>query len=88
MADTEEPLLLITPNAAAMALLGQILAVDTGEHDDLPVWEVTIPLRITQADLNRCMYGNGDLAVVAFLGEEPVAFPDPEMPRSPFDSPM
>lgn len=83
--DHEEPLLLITPNPAAMALLGSILSVPTGPETDIPVWEVTIPLRITQADLDRCMYGNGDLAQVGFIGHEPVAFPDPEMSISPFD---
>jgi hypothetical protein len=88
MAD-EEPVLLITPNPAAMSLLSTLFAVDADPLGDVPCWETVIHLRITAEDLARCMYGNGDLATIGFLvspdGAEGVVFPDPETPRSPFE---
>lgn len=88
----QEPLLLITPNQAAMELLASLLEEQDTPDGEVPVWEVAIPLRITKADLARVMYGNGDLAKIGFWvtesGADAVAFPDPETPRSPFeDSP-
>lgn len=83
---TEEPALLITPNPAALELMASLLS----EPDDqgVPVWETTIPLRITKADLQRVMTGNGDLARIVFwiddTGVDALAVPDPEVPMSPF----
>ena len=61
----EEPLLLITPNRAAMELLASLLD-EQDDPDTIPAWTTTIPLTITKADLNRVMYGNGDLARIGF----------------------
>lgn len=79
----DEPALLITPNAAAMKLLGTLLD-DEEREGEIGVWTTTIPLTITRADLYRVMYGNGDLARIGFWVDqgvaEAVAFPDPETP--------
>lgn len=79
----DEPMLLITPNAAALELLASLLNEEDSD-EGIPAWTTTIPLTITKADLNRVMYGNGDLARIGFWidegGAEAVAFPDPETP--------
>jgi hypothetical protein len=82
----DEPHLLITPNQAAMKLLARLIE-EPERDDEEPCWEATIPLRITKADLERCMFGNGDLATIGFWiaddgSAEAVAFPDPETPMA------
>ena len=80
----EEPLLLITPNQAALELLATLLEESDEDPDTIPAWTTSIPLTITKADLARVMYGNGDLARIGFWIEdgtaEAVAFPDPDTP--------
>lgn len=84
-----EPMLIITPNAEALDIL-KILVERPADGEEL-AWTATIPLTITREDLQRYMYGQGDLVQIGFWPQadgtvEAVAFPDPEMPASPFGS--
>lgn len=85
-----EPMLIVVPNKEGLELLSEILEEHKANPDgDIPVWETTINLRITPADLQRFMYGNGDLCRIVFWIDEEghadgVAVPDPEVPMSPF----
>ena len=84
-------MLFVVANGAAIELLSSLLDQPVDPHGDVPIWESTIPLRITRADIQRYLYGNGDLVRIAFWvtedGAEAVAGPEPETLRSPFDSP-
>lgn len=87
---SEEPLLLITPNAEAMALLDRLLSEAPNDPTVEVAYEAMIPLRITRADLDRVRYGNGDLAQVGFFvmpdgSAEAVPFTKPDTSRSPFE---
>lgn len=78
-------------NAEAVKLLTALLEQPVDPQGDVPIWENTVPLRITRTDLQRYLYGNGDLVQISFWisedGAEAVAGPDAETPRSLFETP-
>jgi hypothetical protein len=83
-----EPLLILTPNKEAVDLLLTLMEDGSARPGHEPVFETLIPVRITLEDLHRYLYGNGDLVRIGFWitegGVDPVAFPDPDPPLSPF----
>lgn len=91
MTDTpEKPMLFVVANGAAIDLLSSLLDQPVDPHGDVPVWESMVPLRITRTDIQRYLFGNGDLVQISFWvepnGADAIAGPDPETPRSLFDS--
>lgn len=81
-------MLLVVANGAAITLLKNFLDEPVDPTGDVPVFETTIPLRITRADVQRYLYGNGDLAQIVFFGDDAIALPDPEQRLSPLDDRM
>ncbi len=82
-------MLLVVANGAATQMLVDF--VEEHRHDamagseDVAVLETTVPIRITAADAQRYLYGNGDLVQIHLMDGDGIALPDPDPQVSAFD---
>lgn len=83
---TEQPMLLVVANGAATEMLREFVDEHAGQAgDEVAVLETTVPIRITAADAQRYLYGNGDLVQIHLIGGDGVALPDPDPRVSALD---
>lgn len=79
-------MLLLVANGAATDMLVRFVDEHLGRVDDeVAVLETTVPIRITAADAQRYLYGNGDLIQIHLIEGDGVALPDPDPRVSALD---